>query len=199
MRPFPSCDRVRGLNISDCPSPESFTCSKGEFLKCTEDDRAWRIRMVAGCPSLVSPFFGQARKVAKDTGLRIDQMSWFVRRTLAAGSRVVVFFLGSSSLGRADMQNSPLLLNLPFATPAARPETRASALSPEVTDRSFCACRPASLAQSCPALGNVKSITEDTSLPAGQASCRLIRGPASPARRRPSLRPCTGNHNPWEG
>ena len=40
MRPFPSCDRVRGLNISDCPSQESFTCSKGEFLKCTEDDRA---------------------------------------------------------------------------------------------------------------------------------------------------------------
>src|SRR5512138_964539 len=49
MRPFPDCDRVRGLNISDCPSPECFTCSKGEFLKCTEDDRAGRIRMAAGC------------------------------------------------------------------------------------------------------------------------------------------------------
>jgi hypothetical protein len=65
MRPFPSWDRVRGLNISDCPSPESFTCPKGELLKCTEDDRARRIRMVAGCPSLVPPFFGQARKGAK--------------------------------------------------------------------------------------------------------------------------------------
>ncbi len=63
MRTFPAGDRVRGLNISDCSSPESFTCSKGEFLKCTEDDRAWRTRMVAGCPSLAPPFFGQARKV----------------------------------------------------------------------------------------------------------------------------------------
>jgi hypothetical protein len=45
MRTFPAGDRGRGLNILDCLSP------KGEFLKCTEDDRECRIRMFAGCPS----------------------------------------------------------------------------------------------------------------------------------------------------
>jgi len=63
MRTFPAGDRVRGLNILDCLSPH--LPLSGEFLKCTEDDRACRNRMVAGCPSLASPFFGQTRKVTK--------------------------------------------------------------------------------------------------------------------------------------
>ena len=46
MRPVPSCDPVRGSSISDCLR------AKPEFLKCTEDDRAGRTRMVAGCLSL---------------------------------------------------------------------------------------------------------------------------------------------------
>ena len=51
----------RRLPYIDLPATHSFiergsganvvgTCSKGEFLKCTEDDQAGRIRMAAGVP-----------------------------------------------------------------------------------------------------------------------------------------------------
>ena len=58
MRTFPAGDRVRGLNILDCLSPKGgepvasvyeYKARMQAFLKCTEDDRACRIRMFAGC------------------------------------------------------------------------------------------------------------------------------------------------------
>ena len=62
MRTFPAGDRVRGLNISDCSSPESYTCSKGEFSKRTEDDRAGRTRMFAGVPFFGATFLRANKK-----------------------------------------------------------------------------------------------------------------------------------------
>jgi hypothetical protein len=76
MRPFPGCDRGRGVSVSNCSSPESFTCSKGEFSKRSEGDRADRTRRAAGVPVFGSPFLG-ARKVAKKRSLAEAQVRFF--------------------------------------------------------------------------------------------------------------------------
>ena len=84
----------RRLPYIDLPATHSFiergsgakvvgTCSKGEFLKCTEDDRAGRTRMAAGRTSLGHLSSGRTKKGDKYI-LRLFYVFWFVRLVSAA-------------------------------------------------------------------------------------------------------------------